>query len=237
MKPYYEADGVVLYHGNNAEVLAALGLRPDDVDFLWGDPPYGIERAFDGGRHRLRASNFASPALMHGDEEPFLPAPWLVYRKAILWGANHYASRLPDVKGWVCWDKATRNDLDLRQAEFELAWTNFLARPKGFRHLWSGGYRATEQGVHLHPTQKPVVLASWVFRLANLEPGSLVLSPWLGSGGEAVAARNRGLRFIGVELVEEYLEACATRLRQRPLPLEAPAERAPAQADLLPEET
>jgi hypothetical protein len=41
------------------------------------------------------------------------------------------------------WDKVTRNDLNLRIAECEMAWTNCVGRPRVFRHLWSGGYRAT----------------------------------------------------------------------------------------------
>lgn len=42
--------------------------------------------------------------------------------------------------------------------------------------------------------------------------------PWLGSCPEAAAAKRLGLRFIGIELVPEYLDACVERLRQEVLP-------------------
>lgn len=38
MKPYYEQDGVTIYHGDCREVLPAL--RP--VDVVVADPPYGV---------------------------------------------------------------------------------------------------------------------------------------------------------------------------------------------------
>lgn len=66
----------------------------------------------------------------------------------------------------------------------------------------------------VHPTQKPEALASWGFQRAGLKAGDLVVSPYLGSGPEAAAAKRMGLRFIGVELVPECLAACVSRLRQ-----------------------
>lgn len=39
MKPYYEANGITIYHGDCREVLP--GLAPKSVRLLWSDPPYG----------------------------------------------------------------------------------------------------------------------------------------------------------------------------------------------------
>lgn len=39
MKPYYEEDGITIYHGDCLEVLPTL--PPASVRLLWTDPPYG----------------------------------------------------------------------------------------------------------------------------------------------------------------------------------------------------
>lgn len=203
-KPYYSEPGIDLYQGDNREVIAGLGIKPEDVALLWGDPPYGVDlHPFRGRGQRVV-----------GDDQPFEPEPWLVYHRAVLWGANHYADRMPVVPSWWLWDKKLM-EWETNQADGELAWTNLGGPLRIFRHRWCGGTRASEADVpRVHPTQKTEALASWGFQRARLEPGDLVLSPWLGSGPEAAAAKRMGLRFIGIELVPEYLDACVDRLRQ-----------------------
>lgn len=139
-------------------------------------------------------------------------------RRALGGGANHYGDKMPASGSWWCWDKRD-GPWQADQADGELAWTNLGGGVRLFRHLWTGNYRASEHGRFVHPTQKPEALASWGFQRAGLKAGDLVLSPWLGSGPEAAAAKRMGLRFIGIELVPEYLNACVDRLRQNVLPL------------------
>lgn len=201
-EPYYADDHVTLYHGDCLTIDAWLA-----ADVLVTDPPYGINLDT-----RARSTWLADHAPVAGDSEPFDPSYFIDLNKpTALWGANHYASRLPDVKGWVAWDKATRNGLDLKQAEVEFAWTNFLTRPKCFRHMWSGAYRDSERGTRYHPTQKPVALSLWLLQMAP--PGS-VADPFAGSGSTLVAAKYLGRKAIGVELEERYCEVIAKRLAQ-----------------------
>jgi hypothetical protein len=40
-----------------------------------------------------------------GDDTAFDPAPFLFAPSVVLWGANHYADKLPPSKGWLVWDK------------------------------------------------------------------------------------------------------------------------------------
>lgn len=214
MKPYYSESGIQLYQGDCLEVLPALGIKPGDVALLWADPPYGINLKPTSSRERRGVAGRQWAPII-GDRVRFDPAPWLPYPRAVLWGANHYASRLPDSMTWWLWDK--REDLipERTQADGEAAWTNLGGPLRIFRHYWDGFSRASERGAsHLHPSQKPEALASWGFQRAGLKAGDLVVSPYLGSGPEAAAAKRMGLRFIGVELVPEYLDACVARLRQ-----------------------
>jgi site-specific DNA-methyltransferase (adenine-specific) len=230
VKPYYSEPGIDLYLGDNREVLAELGVLPGDVDLLWGDVPYGISV---NTRRSARPRPTGVPkggknwSPVAGDARPFNPALWLDFPRAVLWGANHYADRLPASASWWCWDKRTDLIPERDQADGELAWTNLGGPARIFRYMWDGLCQASKEhngGRRVHPTQKPEALATWGFQRAGLQPGRLVLSPWLGSGPEAAAAKRLGLRFIGVELVREYLDACVDRLRQDVLPLASGGE-------------
>lgn len=207
MTPYYDHGGITIYHGDCREILPGLGR----FDLLLTDPPYGI--ALDT---EARWDWLPDQAPVANDDVPFDPAALLKLGfPTVLWGANHYSSRLPDRKGWLAWDKATRNGLDLRQAEIEFAWTSHVARPHCYRHMWSGAYRDSERGTRHHPTQKPVALMSWC--LGFFPDAKTVIDPYMGSGPVAKACKDRGLRYVGIELVEKYCEVAAKRLAQEVL--------------------
>lgn len=222
MKLFYEEPGIQLYQGDCLEVLPALGIKPGDVALLWADPVYGhgLKTKRSGGVRggAVPGKDGKNWSPLAGDGRPFDPARWLEYPRIVLWGANHYASRLPDSADWWLWDK--RGDVipERDQSDGEAAWTRGVgAGLRIFRYFWDGICQQGKEhngGRRVHPTQKPEALASWGFQRAGLEAGDLVVSPYLGSGPEAAAAKRMGLRFIGVELVPEYLQACANRLRQ-----------------------
>lgn len=217
MTPYYQSpDGAVVVYNDRWEDVVAAGLVPvREVALVHADPPYGI-----GLDTRARWPWLDDFPAVEGDEEPFDPAALVALaRPSVLWGANHYASKLPDVKGWITWDKATRNDLDLRQAEIELAWSTITARPQSFRHMWSGAFRDSERGTRFHPTQKPIALCSWVYARAKLKPGAFVFVPYMGSGPDLAACVAAGLRCIACEVEEEYCRvAVGARLHAAPKP-------------------
>lgn len=215
MTPYYSEPGIALYQGDCLEVLPALDIRLGDVALLWADPPYGVaERTDRKSKGRSNATSSLDFAPVAGDNKPFNPAPWLRYPRVVLWGANHYCDRLPPTPSWWWWDKKAGGTPD-DNADGELAWTNLGGPARQCTHLWRGMIKGSERdSCRVHPTQKPEALATWGFQRAGLKVGDLVVSPYLGSGPEAAAAKRMGLRFIGVELVPEYLDACVDRLRQ-----------------------
>lgn len=227
LRPYYDAGGITIYNAPWEEVWPTLGLAFEDVELLWADPPYGVkektERRSRGNRMAPRSSRPSTgrswPAVA-GDSQPFDPTPLLSFPRAVLWGANHYAQHLPPSSSWWWWDKKAGTTPD-DNADGELAWTNLGGPARQFSFLWRGFMRAGMQNntAPLHPTEKPPELAAWGFRRAKLERGQLVFSPYLGSGPEARAALDMGLRFIGCEIVEEYCRAAVSRLAQQALPL------------------
>lgn len=66
-------------------------------------------------------------------------------------------------------------------------------------------------GKALHPTQKPETLVELLIRYACPE-GGLVLSPFGGSGTDAIAARNTGRNCVCIEKEREYYEIAEHRL-------------------------
>jgi site-specific DNA-methyltransferase (adenine-specific) len=208
MTPYYQDEFVTLYHGDGEQVVKEVLF-----DVVMTDPPYGIKHPtnyHDRGRDKMAAC--ANYVEVKGDNKPFDPA-WLLAldKPMILWGANHYASRLPDAGGWLVWDKLRPHTLD--QATAELAWTNFVKGVRVFRHIWHGMIRASEKGkgVLTHPTQKPVALAEWCIALKWF-PQGVVFDPYAGTGSTLVGCRNMERKCIGVEIEEAYCEVIATRL-------------------------
>jgi DNA modification methylase len=64
-----------------------------------------------------------------------------------------------------------------------------------------------------HPAQKPLRLVERIIRSSS-DPGDLVLDPFLGSGTTAVAARQLGRRFVGIEKSAVYVRMARLRLKR-----------------------
>lgn len=225
MTPYYSDDHVTLYHARWEDVPSDL-LR---ADVLVTDPPYGIGYDVSGGtRNWTRKRQGTMFPRIEGDDRPFDPAPLLALgMPSVLFGGNHFASRLPDSPSWMVWWKRHSGMSEMDQADCEMAWTNLGGPARLMHHVWvGGGSLAKENGVAAgrdkpvghHPTQKPVALMRWVIERC---PNGTVLDPYAGSGTTLVAAKSLNRKAIGVECVERYCEVAANRLRQEVLGLVA----------------
>lgn len=64
----------------------------------------------------------------------------------------------------------------------------------------------------IHPTVKPLDLMRYLARLI-CAPGGLILDPFMGSGSTGCAAVMEGMRFVGIELSEEYADIAVGRIR------------------------
>jgi site-specific DNA-methyltransferase (adenine-specific) len=68
-----------------------------------------------------------------------------------------------------------------------------------------------DQPIVTHPATYPPALAEWIIKLV-CPPGGTVLDPFNGSGSTGIAARNAGMRYVGIDSVQEYVEMSAVRL-------------------------
>lgn len=89
-----EIGNAIMYRADCLELLDLL-----HADALISDPPYGINLHKISSTYRNRYVKAANEYLVHGDDQPFNPAPWLNgFEKVVLWGGNHFCSRLPDAR-------------------------------------------------------------------------------------------------------------------------------------------
>lgn len=227
MTLYYEDERVRLYLGDAREVLPEV---PAKRAVLVTDPPYGIN--LDTAQAKSKTGIVHRP--VHDDDREFDPA-WLLERfdRAVIFGGNNFASRLPDSGDWIVWDKVTRNGLKMRIAEYELAWSRGVTgRTVGLRHMWSGAFRASERGTSFHPCQKPVALMDWILSLPGVKAGDVIVDPYAGSGATLLAARNAGMEAVGAEIDEAYAEVIAKRMSAQTLALDLVAEPVEVPLDL-----
>jgi site-specific DNA-methyltransferase (adenine-specific) len=124
---------------------------------------------------------------------------------------------LPDRKGWLAWRK-----LAYYVADLEFAWTSCVSSPVFIQHEWRGATRGVEHGDHFHPTQKPLAVMRWCLGLLP-DGTSVVGDPYMGSGSTLRAAKDLGMKAVGVEIEERYCEIAAKRLAQEVLDLRGAA--------------
>jgi site-specific DNA-methyltransferase (adenine-specific) len=93
-----------------------------------------------------------------------------------------------------------------------IASNTFTSVDGGPRLLRSVMYCRSEHGRAIHPTQKPADLVRTLAEY-SCPPGGLILSPFFGSGTDAIAAKAIGAHCTGFELNVEYAEAARVRLR------------------------
>ena len=204
----------------NVDCMEYMAGLPDGYfDLAIVDPPYGIGENGDRNKSRGKlaiAQDYKSFA--GGDKEPpsieYFNELVRVSKNQIIWGANHFADRLPCPKSpcWIVWDKVT-GESDF--ADSELAYTSFKSAVRNFRFQWSGMLQGDMKNKEqrIHPTQKPVKLYEWL--LTNYaKQGDKILDTHGGSFSSAIACNNLGFEFYGCELDADYFDAAVKRVTQ-----------------------
>ncbi len=163
--PYYDQDGIQIFHGDCREILPGL-----EFDVVVTDPPYGVS-----WRQPRKCKGRMS---IQGDDAWTFPRPSVPF---VVWGANNSPEDYSDC-GWLVWDKE-RYGTDLH-GDGELAAISEGRKVRVFGGRWNRQHRAGWTG--LHPTEKPVGLLRWAMHFL---PDGVVCDPFTGSGSALVAAK------------------------------------------------
>jgi DNA modification methylase len=227
MKPYYEDDRVTLYHGDCLEVLPTIAAG--SVNLCVTDPPYVIGA--------VSAGNMASKA--GGWADMMNSATWFAewYRMVdrtlkydgAFWSFCNWRS-LPVVMNaaikaalpltsLLVWDKewiGPGGSQGLRPA-YELvalmAKPDFSIPDRGVPDVWR--HKVGSHKPNGHPAEKPVPLVRRIIETSAPTAGAVILEPFAGSGTTLLAARDLGLRVVGIEAEEKWCELIASRLDQQ----------------------
>ena len=201
----------------NMDCMEGMAQFPDGYfDLAIVDPPYGINIA---ARGKVGSGDAKTPSrtFTPSDWDTAPPAPsyftelMRVSKNQIIWGANHFISRIPfDSSCWLVWDKQN-STTDF--ADCELAWTSFKSAVRIFRFTWDGFRQGDmkHKETRIHPTQKPVRLYEWVLSKFS-KPGYKILDTHTGSASSLIACHRFDLPYIGFEINAEYYTAAKKRI-------------------------
>ena len=235
MEPYYDSDGITIYHGDCRSILPLL----EPVDVVLTDPPYpklkGNLRSDMGGGVVTRTKQHKTVGLPWGDDlSPVRDACRLATKGSLVFCSFHSVALVPDLVGddpvaLVTWFK--RNSMppvrNVPHYQTEFIWafskpSSGLEWRKLKTHydipLLQAGCMAKERirkldGSTAHDAQKPIKLISALLAVG----GTTILDPYVGSGTTLEAAKLLGRTAIGIEIDERYCEIAANRLLQKVL--------------------
>lgn len=229
MKPYYDEDGITIYHGRCEDVIPSLA----QVDLVVTSPPYNLAGSTGSDFNVLRNGyGQHEDAMGHAEyrtwQQTVLSMCWerLADDGAIFY--NHkprpnlvdglklplelVPSHIP-IRQIITWDR-TAGHIHVRSMftpSYE--WVLLLAKP-GFRlsdiaprDVW----RIPFDTHNPHPAPFPVELPRYCIVTTT---ANTVLDPFMGSGTTLRAAKDLGRRAIGIEIEERYCELAVQRLAQ-----------------------
>jgi len=212
--PYYEQDGVTIYHGDCREVLREYV----HADVIVTDPPYGIsyESGFESSWGGTQISGDGDVSLRDGILQCF-SVPSIVF-------GSWKCRRPAHTRQVLIWDKGPASGMGDLSFPWKNSFEEIYVIGDGFtgsrdEAVLRGHSMVTwESKGRQHPNQKPESLLIYLVRKC---PNGVVLDPFMGSGTTVVAAKRLGRKAVGIEREERYCEIAAKRLAQGVLPMEA----------------
>lgn len=225
--------------GNTVDVMAQI---PDgSVELIVTSPPYNLKNSTGNGMKDGRGGKWSNAALINGyshynDNMPhgeyvqwqrdclaemvriipedgaiFYNHKWRV-QAGLLQDRNDIVADFP-VRQIIIWRR--KGGINFNPGYFLPTYEviYLIAKPK-FRlaakanargDIWEFG----QESKNVHPAPFPVALIERIISSTNAQ---LVLDPFMGSGTTALAAKNLGRDFIGIDISPEYCEMAEKRL-------------------------
>lgn len=147
----------------------------------------GWSKRYQGGANDIRNWDLAP-------SKEYFEELFRISKNQIIWGGNYFD--LPPTRCFLVWDKRMSENFSMAMCEY--AWTSFNSNAKLFQYM-------PQDKSRFHPTQKPVPLYSWIYKL-YARPGDKILDTHMGSQSSRIAAYEAGLDYVGYELDPVFYE-------------------------------
>lgn len=229
--PYYQDDTVTIYHGDVADVLP--NIPSGSVHHVVTDPPY-ILQAGSSSKVGSKTGGWADMMnASHWFRSWYEEAGRIVKHDGSIWTFGNWRS-LPVMMraaidagiattSCMVWDKDWIGPAGPQALRSQHEICLVMAKPAYRLPDRSQGdvlrVKASSSKPTGHPAEKPVTLLQRVITLTGIQPGQTLLDPFTGSGTALVAARELGVRAIGIEAEEVWCEVAAKRLQAQPFDL------------------
>jgi site-specific DNA-methyltransferase (adenine-specific) len=222
MTPYYEHNGITIYHGDCRDVLDSI-----TADVLVTDPPYGVNLGHHGAANEKRSGWLAKKPYSLYDDTPVnfrtvvVPAIRHALAKVdrgVVFAAGHMIHEYPNpaaIGGVFLPAACGRNPWGFQSLAHCLFYGTAPDLQKGSKATAISSSESANTVVG-HPCPKPLGWMRWAVDLASMT-GETVLDPFMGSGTTLRAAKDLGRQAIGIEIEERYCEIAAKRLSQEVL--------------------
>ena len=249
VKPYYEQDGITIYHGDCFDILHDLSA----IDAVVTDPPYSSGGAFRGDRAQQTGTKYVHSGTQayrpdfagdNRDQRAFAVwcAMWMnaarqasrpgaVMASFIDWRQLPTLTDAVQAGGWTWRNLATwwKPGVRMQRGSFSLSAEYVVYATNGpsmsdfdgaVQNVFKCSALSGDDKTHI--AEKPADVMRWI--LSVVAPSSTVLDPFMGSGTTLRAALDLGHRAVGIEVDERYCEIAAKRLAQGVFDLRPPAD-------------
>ena len=224
MKPYYEHAGITIYHGDCREILPKLSADVCITDPVWPnssphiighDRPYELfaemAQLLPGVVNRVvvHLGCDSDPRILSAvpREFKFFRVCWLEYACPIRKGRLLYTGDVAYAYGPPVSSKPKLKVISGR----------FMSTRSDTPRLKIEKYKEYGKvAPNQHPCPRRLQHLRWL--VSRFAEGT-VLDPFAGSGTTLLAAKNNGLKAIGIEIEEKWCENAANRLSQEVLEL------------------
>lgn len=204
MKPYYQDELVTIYNDDCRELLNVI-----EADVLVTDPPFGIDY------HSGQAVTLSASIL--GDRDTSLRdcvLEWWGKKPALVFGSWR-VPRPKNTRMVLIWDSLGAlgmGDLSLpwkpSHQEIYVLGSGFAGR-RSSDVIQSPPVQSMASNGRTHPHEKPVELLRALLQKCPL---GVVIDPFMGTGSTLRAAKDLGLKAIGIEIEKQYCQTAAKRM-------------------------
>jgi DNA modification methylase len=230
MKPYFETQSGVLYHGDCLRVIESIEDR--SVDLICTDPPFNFRAGNMKGKG-LHARKYFSciKKIEQSFGHAFNPIKYLKKFNRVIKKPNAYYfcskdsvetylryARLNGLSSNILtWHKNNPipcyNNVHIPDTEYII-----FMRGRGAyfaKGLNRDDYRKTTTSPRFtipgHPTPKPASIMEWLIKI-SCPRGGLVLDPFAGTCATAIACEHLCMRWVCIEKDERFCEVAAKRI-------------------------